>query len=57
MKTLHNVSAMWIDSDGQRTLVGDGVSFFLTGENRPIHVSPLKNRITATSKAANELLP
>ena len=57
VKTLDNVSAIWIDSDGQRTLVGDGVSFFLTGENRPIHLSPLKNRIAAISKAAKELLP
>src|SRR5919108_1384064 len=57
VKTLHYVSAIWIDSDGQRTLAGDGVSFFLAGENRPIDVSRLKNRIAATSKAAKELLP
>jgi FAD:protein FMN transferase len=57
VKTLHNVSAIWIDPDGQRTLAGDGVSFFMTGESRPMHLSPLKNRIVATSKAAKELLP
>ena len=57
VKTLHNVSAIWIDSDGQPTLAGDGVSFFLPGENRPAYVSPLKNRIAATSEPAKELLP
>ena len=57
VKTLHNVSAIWIDSDGQRTLAGDGASFLLTGESRPIQVAPPKNRMTATSKVAEELLP
>jgi len=57
VKTLHNVSAIWVDSDGQRTLAGDGVSFLLTGETRPICVSPLKNRMAAISKAPKELLP
>ena len=55
VKTLHDVSAIWIDPDGQRTLAGDGVSFSLNGENRPIQ--PLKNRVAATSRAAKELLP
>jgi len=57
VKTLHNVSAIWIDSDGQRTLAGDGVSFVLAGGDRPIDVSPLRNRVAPTSKAAKELLP
>lgn len=48
VKTLHNVSAIWIDPYGQRTLAGDGASFLLTGD--------LKNRIAATSKAAKRLL-
>jgi len=43
--------------DGQRTLAGDGVSFVLAGGDRPIDVSPLRNRVAPTSKAAKELLP
>ena len=35
-KTLHNVAAIWIDSDGQRTIAGDGVGFQLAGERLPV---------------------
>jgi thiamine biosynthesis lipoprotein len=53
-KTLHNVTAIWIDSDGQRTLAGEGAKFQLAGEKLPMAFAPTNATTMQTSKARKD---
>lgn len=39
VRTLHDVSAIWIDSGGRRTIAGDGAAFHLAADARPNDIS------------------
>jgi FAD:protein FMN transferase len=45
--TLHEVSAIWIDSDGRRTVAGERAAFHLAGEHRSAGVSGSTERTEA----------
>jgi FAD:protein FMN transferase len=53
-KTLHEVSAIWIDTDGLRTVVGDSAGFQLAGERLPALRSPASDVKIETSKARKD---
>ena len=40
VNTLPNVSAIWIDAEGRRTLAGNGTSFDMVGEKHSTAISP-----------------
>lgn len=50
VKTLHNVAAVWIDSDGQRIVAGDEASFQIAGEKLPMTLAPARDATIETSK-------
>ena len=54
VRTLHRVSAIWIDSDGRRTVAGDGRSFHLAGQKPATALSPAKGSGRARSSAITE---
>lgn len=39
VKSVHNVSAIWIDSGGQRTIAGDRAAFHLASEKQPNNIT------------------
>jgi FAD:protein FMN transferase len=53
-KTLHDVSAIWIDTDGQRIVAGDGDGFQFAGERLPAPLSPAGDVKIETSKARKD---
>ena len=53
-KTLQDVSAIWIDSDGQRTIAGDGAKFQLAGEKLPMAFAPASDAIIGSAKARKD---
>jgi len=55
VKTLHDVSAIWIDSDGQRTVAGEGAAFHLAGESRSARISPATRMMIETFEADRDL--
>ena len=40
--TFHNVSAIWIDSGGQRTIAGDSTAFHLAAEKQPNRIATVE---------------
>jgi FAD:protein FMN transferase len=54
VKTLHNVSAIWIDSDGKQTIAGDSAVFHLAGEKQPTGISHPTETATRMAKARQE---
>jgi thiamine biosynthesis lipoprotein len=56
LKTLHNVSAIWIDSDGKRTIAGNTATFHLAGEKEPAVLWP-KGEPTIELSDARKVLP
>jgi thiamine biosynthesis lipoprotein len=53
-KTLHDVSAIWIDADGRRTVAGDGTKFQLAGEKLPMAFAPASDASIGSSKARED---
>lgn len=53
-RTLQNVSAIWIDSDGQRTVAGDSADFQLAGKKLPSVPSAKSDATIETSKASKD---
>jgi len=53
-KTLQNVSAIWISSDGQRIVAGDSADFQLAGKKLPTSLSPESDATIETSKARKD---
>jgi FAD:protein FMN transferase len=56
VKKLHDVSAIWIDADGQRTLAGDGAKILVVGESSSNGATPVEGA-TSTPSAAKEARP
>lgn len=54
LRTLHNVSAIWIDSDGHKISAGGGPGFLLAGQKNAITVSPVHQERTVISKAGKD---
>ena len=54
VKTLHNVSAIWIDSDGHRTSAGDDAEFHLAGEKTSITETEGKTVISKASQDSRQ---
>jgi thiamine biosynthesis lipoprotein len=55
VKTLHDVSAIWIDSDGQRAVAGESAAFHFAGENRSANISHSTEMTIETAKARKDL--
>lgn len=53
-KTLHEVSAIWIDSDGDRTMAGDGTSFQVTRGEKQVRPSPASDGAARTAKTGKD---
>lgn len=54
VKTLHEVAAIWIDSEGQRFTAGDVAGFQLSGEITSIPISPVPDLKTVLSKLSKD---
>jgi thiamine biosynthesis lipoprotein len=54
VKTIHNVSAIWIDSAGERTIAGDGTAFHLAPEKPPDGSTGPGHATIETSKAGKD---
>jgi FAD:protein FMN transferase len=57
VEALHDVSAIWIDSDGRRTVAGESAAFRLAGENRSADTPDLRERTREAAKARKGLRP
>jgi thiamine biosynthesis lipoprotein len=57
LETLHEVSAIWIDSDGRRTVAGVSAAFHLAGENHAAHISGQTEGTMESAKAGKEPRP
>jgi len=55
-KKLHNVSAVWIDSHGRRTVAGNTAAFHFAGDAEPADMSP-KPELTIELSDARKALP
>jgi len=51
LETLYRVSAIWIDSDGRRTVAGESLAFHLAGENHSAGISDSSKRTMEAAKA------
>lgn len=53
-KTLRDVSAIWIDSNGERKFAGDGTGFRLTGREKQIRRSPASQAAVESAKTGKD---